>query len=113
MKVKDIKNIDKKLKEYKKLQRKETDYVKSLRYKRKIEELEYDWMDVKTKILDIELYLHDSTYKKMFVDKYIYNLTYDQLAEKYGINKGTISTKLKKAREVYESDDPFSIYMSD
>lgn len=112
VKAKDIIEINKKHKEYKRLLENETDLIKQLKYKRLVREYEYKLMDIELQLLNIELGLHkdEELYKNIFIDKYINKIPVERLVDKYKLSRSSIYKFSNKAKCLFETKEFLSIF---
>ena len=106
VKAKNIRKIKEDLERYKKLLEKETDFIKSLKYKRLIRECEFNLQDVEIQLYNFDIYIYndEGLHKKILIDRYIYNVSVQLLADKYNVSRTSVYRFLGKAREVFEHD---------
>lgn len=104
VKAKNIRKIKEDLERYKKLLEKETDFIKSLKYKRLIRECEFDLQEVEIQLYNFDIYIYndEGLHKKIFIDRYIYNAPVRWIADKYNVSISSVYRFLDKAREVFE-----------
>ena len=99
-----IRKIKEDLERYKKLLEKETDFIKSLKYKRLIRECEFNLQDVEIQLYNFDIYIHndEGLHKEIFIDRYTYNVPVRWIADKYSVSISSVYRILDKAREVFE-----------
>ncbi|WP_368246510.1 hypothetical protein [Clostridium paraputrificum] len=104
VKAKNIRKIKEDLERYKKLLEKETDFIKSLKYKRLIRECEFNLQDVEIQLYNFDIYIHndEGLHKEIFIDRYTYNVPVRWIADKYSVSISSVYRILDKAREVFE-----------
>lgn len=106
VKAKNIRKIKEDLERYKKLLEKETDFIKSLKYKRLIRECEFNLQDVEIQLYNFDIYIHndEGLHKEIFIDRYTYNVPVRWIADKYSVSVSSVYRFWDKAREVFEKE---------